>query len=244
MQETTEKRITNVNEGSHSADIDDMTTKPPLFVSYFRVSTARQGASGLGIEAQQRAVAVHVSQTGGRELASFTEIESGKNNERPKLAEAMERCRLTGAVLLIAKLDRLSRDAHFLLGLEKAGIDFIAADMPNANRLTVGIMALVAQQEREAISARTKAALAEAKARGQKLGGYRTGAPKVDYRQALRARQKAAETFKADVGPIVAGLRKEGCSLRQIALKMTEKGIRTAKGGTWTAATVSRLLQD
>jgi len=223
---------------------DDMTTTGPLFVSYFRVSTARQGASGLGIEAQQRAVAAHVAQTGGRELASFTEIESGKNNERPKLAEAMERCRLTGAVLLIAKLDRLSRDAHFLLGLEKAGIDFIAADMPNANRLTVGIMALVAQQEREAISARTKAALAEAKARGKKLGGYRTGARKVDFRLSIEARQRAAEAFKADVAPIVAGLRKEGCSLRQIALKMTEKGIRTAKGGTWTAATVSRLLQD
>lgn len=221
---------------------DDMTTTAPLFISYFRVSTTRQGASGLGIEAQQRAVALHVAQTGGRELASFTEIESGKNNERPKLSEAMERCRLTGAVLLIAKLDRLSRDAHFLLGLEKAGIDFIAADMPNANRLTVGIMALVAQQEREAISARTKAALAEAKARGQKLGGYRPGARKVDYRLSIEARQKAAEAFRASIGPMVAGLREEGMSLRQIAERMTELGIKTSKGGTWTAATVSRVL--
>lgn len=219
-----------------------MTTTAPLFISYFRVSTARQGASGLGIEAQQRAVALHVAQTGGRELASFTEIESGKNNERPKLAEAIERCRLTGAVLLIAKLDRLSRDAHFLLGLEKAGIDFIAADMPNANRLTVGIMALVAQQEREAISARTKAALAEAKARGKKLGGYRPGARKVDYRLSIEARQKAAEAFRASIGPMVAGLREEGMSLRQIAERMTEQGIRTSKGGMWTAATVSRVL--
>ncbi|KXV25649.1 MULTISPECIES: recombinase family protein [Gluconobacter] len=219
-----------------------MTTTAPLFISYFRVSTARQGASGLGIEAQQRAVAIHVAQTGGRELASFTEIESGKNNERPQLVEAMTRCRLTGAVLLIAKLDRLSRDAHFLLGLEKAGIDFIAADMPNANRLTVGIMALVAQQEREAISARTKAALAEAKARGQKLGGYRPGAGKVDYRLSIEARQKAAEAFRASIGPMVAGLREEGMSLRQIAERMTEQGIKTSKGGTWTAATVSRIL--
>ncbi|WP_249194799.1 recombinase family protein [Gluconobacter cerinus] len=220
---------------------DDMTTTAPLFVSYFRVSTARQGASGLGIEAQQRAVAVHVAQTGGRELASFTEIESGKNNERPKLAEAMERCRLTGAVLLIAKLDRLSRDAHFLLGLEKAGIDFIAADMPNANRLTVGIMALVAQQEREAISARTKAALAEAKARGQKLGGYRPGAQKVDFRLSIEARQRAAEAFRMSVGPMVAELHNEGLSLRQIAFRLTQQGIRTAKGGAWTAAAVNRL---
>lgn len=124
-----------------------MTRQAPNFITYFRVSTARQGASGLGIEAQQRAVSGYVASVGGNVLAEFTEIESGKNSERPRLAEAMERCRLTRAVLLIAKLDRLSRDAHFLLGLEKAGIDFIAADMPNANRLTVGIMALVAQQE-------------------------------------------------------------------------------------------------
>jgi len=169
------------------------------------------------------------------------EIESGKNNERPKLAEAMERCRLTGAVLLIAKLDRLSRDAHFLLGLGKAGIDFIAADMPNANRLTVGIMALVAQQEREAISARTKAALAEAKARGQKLGGYRPGAQKVDFRLSIEARQRAAEAFRVNVGPMVAELGNEGLSLRQIASRLTEQGIRTAKGGAWTAAAVRRV---
>jgi len=134
-----------------------MTKEATRFVCYFRVSTARQGASGLGIEAQQRAIANHVASVGGQVLADYTEIESGKNNDRPELARAMERCRLTGAVLLIAKLDRLSRDAHFLIGLEKAGLDFVAADMPNANRLTIGIMALVAQQEREAISARTRA---------------------------------------------------------------------------------------
>ncbi|GBR09907.1 recombinase family protein [Acetobacter oeni] len=186
----------------------------PPFVTYFRVSTARQGASGLGIEAQQAAVAAHVVQAGGRVLAEFTEIESGKNNDRPKLAEALERCRLTGAVLLIAKLDRLSRDAHFLLGLDKAGVEFIAADMPNANRLTVGIMALVAQQEREAISARTKAALAAAKARGTKLGGYREGARKVDYRLSVKARQKAADAFRNRVGPMAAGMHSEGLSLR------------------------------
>ena len=218
-----------------------MTSTAPLFISYFRVSTARQGASGLGIEVQQRAVALHVAHTSGRELASFTEIESGKNNERPKLSEAMERCRLTGAVLLIAKLDRLSRDAHFLLGLEKAGIDFIAADMPNANRLTVGIMALVAQQEREAISSRTKAALAEAKARGKTLGGYRPGARKVDYRLSVEARQRTAEAFRASVGPMVAELRNDGLSLRQVASRLTEQGIRTAKGGMWTAAAVRRV---
>ncbi|NHN84170.1 resolvase [Acetobacter musti] len=216
----------------------------PSFVTYFRVSTARQGASGLGIEAQQAAVAAYVTQSGGRVLAEFTEIESGKNNERPKLTEAMERCRLTGAVLLIAKLDRLSRDAHFLLGLEKAGVEFIAADMPNANRLTVGIMALVADQERRMISERTKAALSAAKARGVKLGGYREGAPKVDHRKGTEAVQRAAEAFRAGVGPMVAGLREEGLSLRQIAARLTEQGVRTARGGFWTAAAVQRVLRS
>lgn len=181
--------------------------------------------------------------TGGRVLGEFTEVESGKDNSRPKLAEAMERCRLTGAVLLIAKLDRLSRDAHFLLGLEKAGVEFIAADMPNANRLTVGIMALVAQQEREAISARTKAALAEAKARGKKLGGYREGAPKVDHRLSVASRRGRAEAFRASVGPMVRVMREDGMSLRQIAQRLGEKGIRTAAGGcAWTAAGVGRVL--
>ncbi|MPQ72664.1 recombinase family protein [Acetobacter senegalensis] len=215
----------------------------PNFITYFRVSTSRQGASGLGIEAQQAAVALYVSQTGGKVLASFTEIESGKKNDRPKLLEAMERCRLTGSVLLIAKLDRLSRDAHFLLGLEKAGIEFVAADMPNANRLTVGIMALVAQQEREAISARTKAALAAAKARGKTLGGYRTGAPKVDYRLSVKARQETARAFAEGVGPLIQDLSASGLSLRQVAACLSEQGIRTARGTTtWTAAGVSRVL--
>ncbi|GBQ94950.1 DNA resolvase [Acetobacter nitrogenifigens DSM 23921 = NBRC 105050] len=212
------------------------------FVTYFRVSTARQSASGLGIEAQQASVSAYVAQTGGKVLATFTEVESGKKNDRPKLLEAMERCRLTGATLLIAKLDRLSRDAHFLLGLEKAGVEFVAADMPNANRLTVGIMALVAQQEREAISARTKAALGAAKARGQKLGGYREGARKVDYRLSIESRQKAAEAFRASVGPMASGLHSEGLSLRQIAARLTEQGIRTSKGGQWTAAGVRRVM--
>jgi len=215
----------------------------PRFITYFRVSTARQGASGLGIEAQQAAVAAYVAQTGGQVLAAFTEVESGKNNARAQLAMAMERCRLTGAVLLIAKLDRLSRDAHFLLGLDKAGVEFVAADMPNANRLTVGIMALVAQQEREAISARTKAALAAAKARGTKLGGYRAGARKVCPAEGLQARQDTARTFKASLRPLMTELASEGLSLRQIAARLSEQGIRTARNGQWTAAAVSRVLQ-
>ncbi|MCG0995018.1 recombinase family protein [Acetobacter indonesiensis] len=214
------------------------------FVTYFRVSTARQGASGLGIEAQQAAVTEYVKQSGGKVLASFTEVESGKKNDRPKLVQAMERCRLTGAMLLIAKLDRLSRDAHFLIGLEKAGVEFVAADMPQANRLTVGIMALVAQQEREAISARTKAALAAAKARGTKLGGYREGARKVDYRLSVQSRQAAASAFSQKVGPMVAKFYAEGIGLRQVAARLNEMGIKTPRGGGkgWTASGVRRVL--
>ncbi|WP_287833263.1 recombinase family protein, partial [Acidiphilium sp.] len=133
------------------------------FVAYLRVSTARQGQSGLGLEAQRSAIAGYLSAAARELLDEFVEVESGKNADRPQLAAAFQACRLTGARLLIAKLDRLSRDAGFLLGLEKAGVEFVAVDMPHANRLTIGIMAVVADEERRMISARTKAALAAAK---------------------------------------------------------------------------------
>src|SRR3954467_13708375 len=137
------------------------------FVSYLRVSTDRQGRSGLGLEAERKAVKDFLN--GGRWdlIAEFVEVESGKRDARPKLAEALALCRLHNATLVIAKLDRLSRDAAFLLGLQKAGVRFVTADMPEANELVVGIMAIVAQAERKMISARTKAALAAAKARGR-----------------------------------------------------------------------------
>src|ERR1043166_3975169 len=125
------------------------------FVSYLRVSTARQGRSGLGIEAQRQAVDDFLNGGNWKLVKEFVEVESGKKADRPELAKAFQLCRLIGAKLVIAKLDRLSRDAHFLLGLEKAGVDFVAADMPAANRLTVGIMAMVAEEERRLISART-----------------------------------------------------------------------------------------
>src|SRR5271166_4541115 len=133
------------------------------FVSYLRVSTAKQGQSGLGLEAQRKAVADYLNGGSWALLAEYVEVESGANDERPKLAEALARCRLHDATLVIAKLDRLSRDAHFLLGLQKAGVRFVAADMPEANEKVVAIMAVVAQAERKMISTRTKAALAEAR---------------------------------------------------------------------------------
>src|SRR5271157_2581194 len=130
------------------------------FVSYLRVSTARQGQSGLGLEAQRKAVADYLNGGHWHLIQEFVEVESGKNNDRAELAKAMALCRLRNATLVIAKIDRLSRDAHFLLGLQKAGVRFVAADMPAANRMTVGIMAVVAEEERRMIAARTKAALA------------------------------------------------------------------------------------
>src|SRR5215210_2694335 len=140
------------------------------FVAYYRVSTERQGRSGLGLEAQRKAVADFLNGGNWRLVAEFTEVESGKHSDRPALAKAFQACRLRRAKLVIAKLDRLSRDAHFLLGLEKAGVDFVAADMPTANRLTVEIMAMVADEERRMISKRTRGALAAARA-GRPAGG-------------------------------------------------------------------------
>ncbi len=164
------------------------------FVAYYRVSTDKQGKSGLGLEAQEAAVVAFIASKGedARLLASFVEIESGKRSDnRPQLKLAMEQARLTGATLLIAKMDRLSRDAHFLLGLQKAGVKFVAADMPEANELVVGIMAMIAQAERQMISARTKAALAAAKARGVKLGNPRGAAHLRGRQSCWRGRSQA-----------------------------------------------------
>lgn len=214
------------------------------FISYLRVSTARQGASGLGLEAQRQAVADYLNGGKWQLLAEVVEVESGKRNDRAKLAEAMKLCRLHGATLVIAKLDRLSRDAAFLLSLQASGVRIVAADMPEANELTVGIMAVVAQAERKMISTRTKAALAAAKARGTVLGGYRGTMPTHDTAVKGAAAGKAkAEARAADLSSILAEIRAEGAvSLRDIASGLNARGIPTAKGGTWSAVQVSRVL--
>jgi DNA invertase Pin-like site-specific DNA recombinase len=216
------------------------------WISYLRVSTQRQGKSGLGLEAQRNAVTEYLNGGQWSLVKEYVEIESGKRSDRPKLAEAIQACRAYGAKLVIAKLDRLSRDAHFLLGLEKAGVDFVAADMPNANRLTVGIMAMVAEEERRMISKRTKDALQAAKRRGVKLGGDRGVAPTVRIRKlAAEAIQARADAKAADIAPIIAELRAAGVTSRTgIAAGLNDKGIPTPRGnGEWTATQVSRVLE-
>jgi DNA invertase Pin-like site-specific DNA recombinase len=177
-------------------------------------------------------------------LAQYTEVESGKRNDRPKLLKAIEHSKLTGSTLLIAKLDRLSRDAHFLLGLEKTGVEFIACDMPAANRLTIGIMAMVAEEERRLISDRTRAALAAAKARGVVLGCPTRGKHLQGLGNAsavsaiLREANERAKTLK----PVLESL--EACGVRSAgaqARELNDQGIKTARGGRWTAQSVLNL---
>ncbi len=221
-----------------------MESGKTVLISYLRVSTVRQGQSGLGIEAQRAAVASFMHDHSASRLASeFVEVESGKNADRPELAKAIAACRLYGAKLVIAKLDRLSRDAHFLLGLEKAGVDFVAADMPNANRLTVGIMAMVADEERRMISARTKAALAAAKARGTALGGNRGKLHLIvgaGVGKSVETRRANADMKARDVLPIIEEIAASGASLHRIAAELAARGIPTPRGGTWTATAVRR----
>lgn len=216
-------------------------------VSYLRVSTARQGRSGLGLDAQRNAIQAYANTKDANVMKEFVEVESGKDNTRPKLADALHLARVTGSVLVIAKLDRLSRNAAFLLTLRDSGVKFIAADMPDANELTVGIMALVAQQEREAISKRTKEALGAAKKRGTVLGNP-NGAEALrraakGNAAGIKAIQLQADAHAEDLRPVLLDLANEGItSLGAIAKALNHRGIQTPRGGAWFKTSVSNLI--
>lgn len=216
------------------------------FTAYYRVSTAKQGRSGLGLAAQRETVLGYV---GGADnlTAEFTEVESGRKSDRPQLAAALRHCRATGAVLAVAKLDRLARDVAFLSNLMNSGVEFVAVDFPEANRLTLHIMAAVAEYEARITSERTRAALQAAKARGQRLGNPH-GADALRRADrgnaaAVQAVQAQAQDRAATLHDMVQDIQAGGVtSLAGIAAELTQRGARTARGGLWHASSVKRLL--
>jgi DNA invertase Pin-like site-specific DNA recombinase len=210
------------------------------FVAYFRVSTDKQGKSGLGLEAQREAVLTYLD--GGRWslVQEFVEVESGKRNDRPELAAALAACKKHKAKLIIAKLDRLSRNLAFIATLMDSGVEFIAVDNPHANKLTVHILAAVAQHEREMIGQRTRDALQAAKARGKKLGNPKLAEAR---KRAVQGNKSAAARYAANVLPVIREIQASGVkSLRGVARALAARGIATARGGAWTPVQVSDIL--
>jgi DNA invertase Pin-like site-specific DNA recombinase len=206
------------------------------FVAYYRVSTARQGHSGLGLDAQRAAVGRYMSGR-GELVAELTEIESGRKADRPQLAAAIEFCRKRKAVLVIAKLDRLARNAAFVSNLMESRVEFIAAEMPEAQRVTVHMMAAIAEHEREAISKRTKEALTAAKARGVRLGNPRPDLAKATAQAAERAAQ-----FRTALLPLVQSLKADGRSFRAVADDLNARRVPTLNGREWHPATVPSMI--
>lgn len=214
------------------------------YVAYYRVSTKAQGSSGLGLEAQELAVVQFLKDRGGGVLASYTDIETGtgKGNERPQLARAIAHCKRERAILVIAKLDRLSRNVYFVSGLMESGVDFVAVDMPSANRLTIHILAAVAEEEARMISRRTKEALAAAKARGARLGRPENLTKEAQAKAARVVREKAVRAY-SHVSPVIVNLRSAGMPYWRIAAHLNSLGERTRNGAEFDHKTVIRILQ-
>jgi DNA invertase Pin-like site-specific DNA recombinase len=210
------------------------------FVAYFRVSTDKQAKSGLGLDAQRQAVLQFLDGGSWSLIDEFTETESAKRNERPELEQALAACKRNKAKLVIAKLDRLSRNLAFIATLTDSGVEFVAVDNPHANKLTIHILAAVAQHEREMIAQRTKDALQAAKARGVVLGNPKLDA--VRYRAVASVRADA-DRFAKNVAPIIREIQSSGvASHRGIARSLNARGVATARGGTWTAVQVGAIL--
>jgi DNA invertase Pin-like site-specific DNA recombinase len=219
-------------------------------VAYYRVSTDQQGQSGLGLEAQQAAVRTYAQRTDCRIIAEYREVESGRKADRPELAKAMDHAKLAKATLVIAKLDRLSRNVAFLATLMDSGAEFVACDNPNATRLTLHILAAVAEDEARKGSQRTKDALAAAKARGVKLGGRRPGHERMSPQSRLRAatagatsNRLRADSYYRALAPRVNELRLSGLTQAAIAERFNSEGLTTQSGGPWTQVAILRVLR-
>lgn len=211
------------------------------FAVYYRVSTARQGASGLGLEAQKAAVAQYVAGVTGEVLAEFEEMESGtkSDQDRPQLAKALGVCKRTGACLLVAKLDRLARSVHFVSGLMQSKVRFVACDLPEANDLTIHIMAAFAEHEAKRIGERTRDALAAAKKRGVVLGI--TGV--ANLKRHLNERKAAADTFAERLRREVRGMQAEGLTMAAMVRELNAKGITAERGGQWQQVQLKRIIE-
>jgi len=210
------------------------------FVAYYRVSTDKQGKSGLGLEAQREAVTNYLNGGPWTLVEEFTEIESGKRNDRPELEKALSACKRQKAKLIIAKLDRLGRNLAFIAALMESGVEFVAVDTPHANKLTVHILAAVAQHEREMISERTKAALAAAKRRGKRLGNPNLSEAAKRGVAVLKAN---ARQFATNIRPVIQEIMRSGAtSHNAIAAELNKRNVKTARGGTWTHVQVGAIL--
>jgi DNA invertase Pin-like site-specific DNA recombinase len=215
--------------------------KTKLFVAYFRVSTQRQGASGLGLEAQRKAVSDFVKNNGDI-VAEFTEIETGKRADRPQLLEAIALCKKFGYTLCVAKLDRLARNLNFITTLQQTKVDFVAVDNPHATPFVIHILCAVAEAEAVAISQRTQAALAAFKARGGVLGNPRhaEALPKANA-----ARSSRAKVFNAKIRGVIEEIKTKArvTGLREIAEILNIRAIKTSRGGEWTPQTVWAVVK-
>jgi DNA invertase Pin-like site-specific DNA recombinase len=220
-----------------------MTAHRGKFFSYLRVSTDKQGERGYGLEAQRKAITDYLNGGSWELLGEFVEVESGRRSDnRPELAKALAACKRHRAKLVIAKLDRLSRNVAFIATLMDGKVDFVCCDFPSANRLTLHILAAVAEHEREMISDRTKAGLATAKARGVQLGNRRNLAEA--QAQGARGNKASADAFAARVLPVIRDIQKSGAtSLRAIAAALAARGLPTARGGEWTPVQVGAVLR-